>query len=973
MRSMTRSRPRFLLLAMAGVLLVSALSCTGDDDDGGTSAPDEPTRDELSDAQQETVDTAEAWIAEADAVEPGTAESLEFVRLDETPNITHVTFGQYFDDHPVIDAEIVVHVRDGEVTGANETLVDAEPADEEEAEIDAEEAEDNATKAVNGTPEEVAEPSLAWQQLADDLVLVWRVDLTTVDPIGSWRVLVDAASGDVINATQVAADRRLPTAPDAPGDSALGRITAGRPKDAAAQDGDACEPGEAPSACLFLPDPIYASEGELDDPSDANDFLAAESLQGLDDPDSGELRGEFVDADPEGAPVDAPEEEDGTWATGRGQAGFENAMAYFWIDRVQRLMQDLGFTDVRDEPFPVFAVDPQTVDNAFYDGSEIVLGVGSDGINEGEDASGIVHEYGHAVLDDQAPGLLQGDEAGAYHEAFGDLLAYLATVDLRTGRGEVDQGCLFAWAEEGGCIRRIDNDRVYPEDLVQEVHEDGTIYSGAIFDIFAAHLAEEGIDVEDCPGTDQCLEARDRVLTTLLASNEFLTSNVTLPDVAAAYLEANETNFDGEDAELIEDGFAEHGLSGGSSNSIDENGEDTGSTNDAEASVAFEINHSYRGDLAVTVGVSDPDGNDLCEEIVVQEPDQNDSSQDLSGELDVSDSECADFLPPSPDQLWFLRAEDTLAQDEGEIVSFTVFDGDTPYPATGLPKPIADADPDGTFAITDGSAETVDTGDGTVDEGDAGEGPFMSLEIDHSYTGDLSIRAGVGEPDGTVTCSVNVLDPDPNDPGDGGLSGDIDLGECADQFPPGEENLWFLEVVDTAAEDEGTVESLTLTGPDGEEFDFGDLPVSIPDDDEDGIVLVTDGDEGQSTNPSSRSAVASIEIDHPYQGDLAVTVGVLDEDDEVLCEEPLATPDQNNDEEGLTIEASVEDCVNDYPPSEQRRWYLFVADTLSEDTGEIVSATLEGPDGEEFEIDVDNGEPIPDADPDGILLFFEPA
>ena len=46
------------------------------------------------------------------------------------------------------------------------------------------------------------------------------------------------------------------------------------------------------------------------------------------------------------------------------------------------------------------------MDNAFYDGSEIVPGVGSDGINEGEDASGIIHEYGHAVLDQQAPGLL---------------------------------------------------------------------------------------------------------------------------------------------------------------------------------------------------------------------------------------------------------------------------------------------------------------------------------------------------------------------------------------------------------------------------------------------------------------------------------------------------------------------------------------------------------------------------------------
>jgi subtilisin-like proprotein convertase family protein len=958
------------VIVLAAILTTSAVACSGDDDTGPADVADQESLDDLTEEQRQTVDTAQAWIADAEAVDDATAESLEFVRLDEAPNVTHVTFGQYYDDHPVVGAEIVVHVRDDEVTGANQTLVDAAPAGEASEEVDADEARDNATKAVTGTPEEVEDPELAWQQLADELVLVWRVDLTTVDPIGSWRVLVDAGSGEVLDATQVASDRRVPAAPDAPGASALGRITTAGVKGTAAQDGEACDPGDAPSACLFLPDPIYASGGELEDPSDANDFLAAEALENLDDPESGDLRGEFVDADPDGAPVDAPEEDDGTWATGRGQPGFENAMAYYWIDRVHGLMDELGFGDVRDEAFPVFAVDPQTVDNAFYDGSQIVLGVGSDGINEGEDASGIVHEYGHAVLDEQAPGLLVGDEAGAYHEGFSDLLAFLATVDLRTGDAEVDQGCLFAWAEEGGCIRRVDEDLVYPDDLVQQVHADGTIYTGAIFDIFAAHLAEEGIDIEDCPGSDQCLEVRDRVLTTLLASNEYLTSDVTLPDIAAAYMTANEANFDGEDADLIEDGFAEHGLAGGSSTSIDADGQDTGSVNDADASVAFEISHSFRGDLAVTVGVSDPDGNDLCDEIVIQEPDASDGSQDLSGQVDISDSECTEFLPPSPDQLWFLRAEDTLAQDEGEIVSFTVFDGDDPYPATGLPKPIADADPNGTFAITDGSGESVDTGDGTSD--DAGDGPFMSLEIDHSYTGDLSIRAGVGQPDGTVTCSVNVLDPDPNDPGDGGLSGDIDLSECEDQFPPDEENLWFLEVVDTAGEDEGTVESLTLTGPDGEEFDFGELPVDIPDDDEDGIVLVTDGSEGQSTNPSSRAAVASIEIDHPFRGDLAVTVGVLDDEDDVVCEEPLATPDQTDDGEGLSIEAAVEDCVNDYPPSDELRWYLFVADTLAEDTGEIVSATLEGPDGEEFAIDLDGGTEIPDADPDGVLLFFEP-
>ena len=975
MRISTNSRPRgarVLATVFVGVLLATLLSCSssgGDADSAG--APD--AGDDLSAEEQAIVDDAHTWLGAAEAVDDATFESLVFTGLTRSPNVTHVTFGQEYDGHPVQDAEVTVHVRDGgEITGANNALVDARPADGASQDVSAETATENAGKAVQGTPTETADPELVWVQSGDELVLAWRVGVRTTDPTGSWQVLIDASTGDTLTAAQAAPDRRVPL-PEVPGDAALARVARASTKATAAQaDGDQCDLPDAPSACVFLPDPIYGSGGQLTTPTDANQFLVGEELQGLTDPSSGQLVGEFVNADPEGAPVDAPDEPDARWGQGRSQPGFENAMAYYWIDRVQREIQDLGFTDLRNESFPVFGVDPQTVDNAFYDGSEIVLGVGSDGINEGEDATGIIHEYGHAVLDAQAPGLLQGQEAGAYHEGFGDLLAFLTTVDLRTGNDQVDAGCLFAWAENNSCIRRIDDDKVYPTDVVNEVHEDGTIYSGAIFDIFTELLAQDGIDVADCPGSDACDSVRDRVLTTLIASNNYLNANITLPDVAAAYVSTNNANFGGDDADLIDSVFADHGLGGGSSNTIDADGNDTGTANDSTASVAFEITHTYRGDLDVTVGVTDAEGSDLCEPIVVHEPDSTDSAQDMSGELDISDSECTQFLPPSADQLWFLRAEDTLPQDEGQIVSFTVFDGDTPYPALGLPKPIADADPSGTVAITDGSTDTVDTSTGTTDDV-SGDGPFMSIELTHTYTGDLSIRAGVGQSDGTTLCSVQVLEPDPNEGGDGGLSGDIDLSDCADQYPPDAEHLWFLQVIDTADLDSGTVDQLSLTGPDGQTFEFDNVPADIPDNDPDGLTLFTDGSGGGSSTTdigAGDAPTASVSIDHTYRGDLAVTVGVLDANDTLLCEEPLATPDSNDTEEGLEVEAPVSDCADQYPPSADRRWYLFVADTVAQDTGEVVSATLDGPDGDTFTVDTSDAA-IPDADPDGLLLFFQ--
>ena len=57
-------------------------------------------------------------------------------------------------------------------------------------------------------------------------------------------------------------------------------------------------------------------------------------------------------------------------------------------------------------------------------------------------------------------------------------------------------------------------------------------------------------------------------------------------------------------------------------------------------------------------------------------------------------------------------------------------------------------------------------------------------------------------------------------------------------------------------------------------------------------------------------------------------------------------------------------------PFARKGFPQFVADTLAQDTGSVVSAPLEGDDGQTISVDVSQGD-IPDADPDGLVLFFQ--
>ncbi|HVE98480.1 MAG TPA: M36 family metallopeptidase, partial [Mycobacteriales bacterium] len=171
----------------------------------------------------------------------------------------------------------------------------------------------------------------------------------------------------------------------------------------------------------------------------------------------------------------------------RSDPRFEGLMAYAHIDRLQRYLQSLGFTGaaaVNAEPQQVLATRLEGFDQSLYYGGTDTLVFGAGGVDDGEDAEIIAHEYGHAMQFAQVPGFTASGETGAMGEGFGDFLAGAFYAGPSRGFGDL---CVGEWdattymrtAEP--CLRRLDSPKTYPASMTGEVHDDGEIWSAFLW------------------------------------------------------------------------------------------------------------------------------------------------------------------------------------------------------------------------------------------------------------------------------------------------------------------------------------------------------------------------------------------------------------------------------------------------------------------------------------------------------------
>src|SRR3954453_22445952 len=226
-------------------------------------------------------------------------------------------------------------------------------------------------------------------------------------------------------------------------------------------------------ARVFFPNPVQSLQDEsLTDSKDADLFSADPFLRTaykpvtLTDLDgAGTLTGNYAKVISEkGTP--AQRSADGFVYT-RDDDRFEQVMGYYWVTQAQRYLQSLRLQGPANARQQLLRINQYGGDNSFYreGSSKLTITLGKGGVDAPEGGEVIVHEYGHAVQDDQVPGFGSSPEAGAIGEAFGDYLA--VEVSTAVTGDTFQQPCVADWDSTSytpgpvHCLRRIDGTKHY--------------------------------------------------------------------------------------------------------------------------------------------------------------------------------------------------------------------------------------------------------------------------------------------------------------------------------------------------------------------------------------------------------------------------------------------------------------------------------------------------------------------------------
>jgi Zn-dependent metalloprotease len=451
---------------------------------------------------------------------------LKFDKVKESILGSHVLYQQYHAGKPVSGAWIRVDIdKDGRVYNILNDLV-PEPAmaktrkaeamragARQRRQLSESEARARAVEAADAGPGDSAEVLLAelvYYPRNGVPALTWKVIVKTKPATKSktgrpaeWKMYIDAETGEIIEKHN------------------LLRFVDGKGR-------------------VFDPNPVVTlNDTSLNDKSKIPDKAYFEVVL-RDLKKSGFLEGPFVTTKTTTKRV---KRKNFDFRFKRADRAFKEVMVYFHLDRIQRHLQELGFTNVFNQPIPV-NIDGQSDDNSHYSPSEKNLTFGTGGVDDAEDAEIILHEYGHAIQDDQVPGFGAKEEGGAMGEGFGDFLAASFFSDVKPKEMKVTLGNWDATAYSGDeppYLRRLDSNKKYPKDLDGEVHDDGEIWSACLWEL-------------------RGLLGRQTAERLVIAHHFLLSRNSCFEDGANALITADKNLDKGANEKVIRDVFVRRGI-----------------------------------------------------------------------------------------------------------------------------------------------------------------------------------------------------------------------------------------------------------------------------------------------------------------------------------------------------------------------------------------------------------------------------
>jgi hypothetical protein len=167
----------------------------------------------------------------------------------------------------------------------------------------------------------------------------------------------------------------------------------------------------------------------------------------------------------------------------RSKTEFEDVNVYYHLNFYQHYIRSLGFENLASYQINVDAHAHNGADQSsfspFFTPHRLNFGTG--GVDDGEDAHVVIHEYAHAISESAAPSTNSGNERQALDEGLADYFAVSYSKSLNPH----DWQKVFSWDGHNPFWtgRSAAVNKKYPQDLTFSIHANGEIWSSTLMQI----------------------------------------------------------------------------------------------------------------------------------------------------------------------------------------------------------------------------------------------------------------------------------------------------------------------------------------------------------------------------------------------------------------------------------------------------------------------------------------------------------